>query len=1019
MLPCVYISPELIMIPVRLILKNFLSYRDATLDFTGLHTACICGSNGSGKSSLLESITWAIWGRSRATIEDDVIYAGAQEVRVDFTFYNNLQKYRVIRTRVRGATGILEFQLETPAGFRPLTVKGVRATQDLILQHIKLDYETFINSAYLRQGRADEFMLKGPSQRKEILAELLKLDQYDLLEERAKDNSKRCKGRIEELERSIQNIELQLSDRETIQTQRATLSIKLHDLQQQQTSDYQQLQDLQVVERQRYDLETKLGLVQQQCQNLIQECDRLYQDSSIVKSQLEGLDSILGQSEEIQVGYSDFQALQSQEESFTCKFEEHTRATNFKQAREQELMTGIQAIQLQIQQESVELKASEKQEQELQACLHKSGEVETALNSLSAAREHLHQMDQLQVKVTPLLQQRASLQGQIDRVYATLSAKLEGLEHTQQQLQSKDSDLSGLQESAAQLDKQIEELEKKRVYLQRVHEKGNDRRHVIERLQTHQTEYEKALSKLEQKIQLLQDPNALCPLCERPLDEHNWSRVVEKTQGEYRDTQEQFWQTRELLAMSDQEIQALRAEYQTISRQVAEYDSLRQKKGELGAQLQAMMNDRERLQQIALEKENLQAQLQGDYAPELQRELQEVDQHLQKLNYQEESHALARSEIERWRWAEIKQAQIKDAQKKIAQIAQIQPKLKAKIEELQAQVLWEQTSSPIAKEIKALEVDIAAIGYSHEAHKEIHKKVQGSQHWQLKHQQLLYAQQQYPHLEKRLADLSSDLQQREELKQKVAMEMGEIEKQLASVVNPREKIEELNQKMVVRRREMDETITHLGMFEQKLHQLELLQNQYEQEKEQLAASKKQQRVYQELAQAFGKNGIQALMIENVLPQLEAESNKLLSRLSGSQLHVQFITQKLGKGSKSPKKGAKLVDTLEILIADTRGTRSYETYSGGEAFRINFAIRLALAKLLAQRAGAALQLLIIDEGFGTQDTEGCDRLIAAINAIASDFACILTVTHIPHLKEAFQARIEVNKNQQGSHLSLSI
>jgi exonuclease SbcC len=639
------------------------------------------------------------------------------------------------------------------------------------------------------------------------------------------------------------------------------------------------------------------------------------------------------------------------------------------------------------------------------------------LISLLAAREHLNQMDQLQIQVTPFLQQRASLQSQIDRVYATLSAKLQGLENIQQQLQSKDSDFSRLQDSATQLDKQIEELEKKRVYLQRVHEKGNDRRHVIERLQTHQTEYEKSLGKLEQKIQLLQEPNALCPLCERALDEHNWSRVVEKTQGEYKDTQEQFWQTRELLAVSDQEIQALRAEYQTISRQVAEYESLRQKKGEVGAQLQAIIDDRERLKQLALEKESLQAQLQGDYAPELQQELQEVDQHLQQLNYQEENHALARSEIERWRWAEIKQAQIKDAQKKIAQIAQIKPKLVAKIEELQAQVLWEQTNSPTAEEIRGLAVDLAAIDYSHEAHQEIHKKVQGSQHWQLKHQQLLSAQQQYPYLEKRLADLNSDLQQREALKQKFVTEIGEIEKQLASMVNPREKIADLDRKMVARRQEMDETITHLGRLEQKINQLELLQNQYEQEKEQLALCKKKQRVYQELAQAFGKNGIQALMIENVLPQLEAQTNKLLSRLSGSQLHVQFITQKLG--SKSTKKSAKLVDTLEILIADTRGTRAYETYSGGEAFRINFAIRLALAKLLAQRAGAALQLLIIDEGFGTQDTEGCDRLIASINAIATDFACILTVTHIPHLKEAFQARIEVNKNQQGSHLSLLI
>ena len=65
------------------------------------------------------------------------------------------------------------------------------------------------------------------------------------------------------------------------------------------------------------------------------------------------------------------------------------------------------------------------------------------------------------------------------------------------------------------------------------------------------------------------------------------------------------------------------------------------------------------------------------------------------------------------------------------------------------------------------------------------------------------------------------------------------------------------------------------------------------------------------------------------------------------------------------------------------------------------------------------MLIVDEGFGTQDQEGCDRLIAAINAIANDFACILTVTHMPYFKEAFQARIEVNKTTNGSQLSLSM
>jgi DNA repair protein SbcC/Rad50 len=62
------------------------------------------------------------------------------------------------------------------------------------------------------------------------------------------------------------------------------------------------------------------------------------------------------------------------------------------------------------------------------------------------------------------------------------------------------------------------------------------------------------------------------------------------------------------------------------------------------------------------------------------------------------------------------------------------------------------------------------------------------------------------------------------------------------------------------------------------------------------------------------------------------------------------------------------------------------------------------------------MLIINERFGTWDLEGCERLIAAINAIAADFACILTVTHMPSLKEAFQTRIEVTKTESGSQLA---
>ena len=94
------------------------------------------------------------------------------------------------------------------------------------------------------------------------------------------------------------------------------------------------------------------------------------------------------------------------------------------------------------------------------------------------------------------------------------------------------------------------------------------------------------------------------------------------------------------------------------------------------------------------------------------------------------------------------------------------------------------------------------------------------------------------------------------------------------------------------------------------------------------------------------------------------------------------------------------------------------FSGGEAFRIDFAIRIALSRLLARRAGAPLPTLIIDEGFGTQDSNGVEKLKEAINSIQDDFQKIIVITHIEELKDAFPTRIEVIKTAAGATLEVS-
>ena len=294
-----------------------------------------------------------------------------------------------------------------------------------------------------------------------------------------------------------------------------------------------------------------------------------------------------------------------------------------------------------------------------------------------------------------------------------------------------------------------------------------------------------------------------------------------------------------------------------------------------------------------------------------------------------------------------------------------------------------------------------------------------AQNCQLKYQEFQQAKQQYPLKKAELQQLETMLVTRDRDKQEMQKQIEISLAQMKQFDDNRNEINLLEREIYSRRKQLDEAIARGGQIEQQIKQLDNLATQHQENLQKLQDLRKQHRVYQELASAFGKNGIQALMIENILPQLEAETNQILARLTGNQFHVQFLTQKAGRSTSKKKQAtAKLIDTLDILIADARGPRPYENYSGGEAFRINFSIRLALAKLLAQRAGTALQMLIIDEGFGTQDSEGCERLIAAINAIASDFSCILTVTHMQQFKEAFQTRIEVYKTNNGSQLKLS-
>jgi exonuclease SbcC len=166
--------------------------------------------------------------------------------------------------------------------------------------------------------------------------------------------------------------------------------------------------------------------------------------------------------------------------------------------------------------------------------------------------------------------------------------------------------------------------------------------------------------------------------------------------------------------------------------------------------------------------------------------------------------------------------------------------------------------------------------------------------------------------------------------------------------------------------------------------------------------------YSDLIVAWGKAGIQADIIGNALPEIEDEINNLLEILCNSAVSIEFQTQKETKNKKAKGKPAS-IETLDIVINDENGSRKYETYSGGEKFRVDFACHVGLSKFLAKRAGATIDFFIVDEGLGSQDENARQQFITSIYQLSKIFKQIMIITHIDEMKDAFDNRILVEKD----------
>jgi len=321
-------------------------------------------------------------------------------------------------------------------------------------------------------------------------------------------------------------------------------------------------------------------------------------------------------------------------------------------------------------------------------------------------------------------------------------------------------------------------------------------------------------------------------------------------------------------------------------------------------------------------------------------------------------------------------------------------------------------SSFVAEEsvhLKKLEEQILGLEYEPASRQRVFQETQSLETFAQQEQLLHQAEAGLPAAkESSEQNATMSLRRREEMAQleSQAAEARQALIGLATLEGEFTQAEQLEREIGVK---VQQAIDRQGYLRSQVERQETLAEELKFESARLNALQDEQSIYQELAVAFGRQGVQAMLIETVVPRLEDETNVLLGRMTDNRMNVKLETQReRASGQGDPR------ETLDIIVSDELGPRSYEMFSGGEAFRVNLAVRIALSKVLAQRMGAPLPTLFIDEGFGTQDAIGRERILDVISAIGNDFEKVLVITHLDDLKEAFPVSVEVQKGENGSH-----
>ncbi len=944
--------------PLELELEGFTSFRQRTsIALRDLDLFAITGPTGAGKTSVLDALVFALYGRTPRLLKEpnQLVSRGLKHMRVRLDFAVGERTYRVARNW-KGANS--EAILEEIADGRPKHVAGkTRDVGEAINQLIGLDFDSFIRSVVLPQGEFDLFLKGEPKERQKILHHLLRMGIYRRVQELAQERATERNRESQLLEHQVK--ELDGATPEALAEGRETLA--------------------------RCEAEA------QSLADLLRRMDGVQELATTLVSELEKASAARVESERIAA--------------------DHERA-----AAKLEAMAEREAQAERARAELEKKLAGNPFDEKLHLALEKSeAEARNLRNSETARARTVADHERATKKIAELEKSLASAAKRLERGEETVAAAVKGMESARaarDELMRRFGSAArvathlGIEENrlrtqAERTEKEasriaaVAELEKKRKELAAARKAEEKAAAEREQANAALEEAQRAHAALELRHHLHR--GVPCPVCEQPVDKLPPKRKLAGLE-----------EARTALAKADEVAAAC---IQTTARLAAKLQGEEERIRELDRELKRLAS----AQDSAAAK--LEAYLGAPPDAETHARLEQAQSACERaekaLSEATEKHQSAEREAAQMRARRDGEAADLAAEKKASAMHErLLAENDRAIAEIQARIAAVVGSAPDL--IRALEQSLEASRRAKAQRDEIAKKMEGEvKRVAAAREEAAATRAHLAALDTKRADIAETIRKADEgaaeARTYLSPAAGEIELRLPESANGHA------ERQVVARRltELQEARVALeGKRALAAKHAETIAGDIEKRAQlttRLEETKGREKIARRLAEDLRTDRFVAFLVEEALQVLAADASAHLQNFPGGGFSLAVDGQDFLVIDHANADERRSVKTLS----------GGESFNASLALAIAFAENLADLPGAGDNTRAALDSLFIDEGFGTLDTENLDAVASAIESIYAQGRgrMVGIITHIPELAQRMPARIVVTKPGNTSHVCI--